>query len=69
MSFFCGIAVFRTPQCPPLQALGYYQQKNSIYVFKCMSEAFQGVTATSDMTLKTSDTGVSKQRQATRICR
>ena len=32
-------------------------------------EAFQGVTATSDMTLKTSDTGLSNQREAARIRR
>ena len=33
-----------------------------------ISEAFQGVTATSDTTLKTSDMGLSNQQQETRIC-
>ena len=31
-------------------------------------EAFHGVTGTSDTTLKTSDTGLSNKRQATRKC-
>ena len=40
-----------------------------VSVIAWISEAFQGVKATSDTTLKISDTGISNQRQANRMCR
>ena len=54
---FCSILVFQV------------RDMLSSRVIEDIYEAFQGVRATSDTTLKTSDTGISNQRQANRMRR